>query len=97
MQVVPSTQMQTVDGRLWNDYLIYSFNIHTRHTSAAVSPQTDLEGWAIELPGGLDDDAKQTIKEVTEMMANTSPFKDNFLVSQLRDGEEDGVVERGND
>lgn len=69
----------------------------TRHTPGTVLPNQDLSGWAIELPDGLDDNAKRTIKKVREMMANTNPFKDNPLISQLHDGEEDGVAEHGSD
>lgn len=79
-----------------DSYLIYSFNIHTRHTPAEVSPNEDLGGWAIELRDGLDDDAKRTIEKVREMMASTSPFEDNSLISQLHNGEEDRVLEHGN-
>ena len=56
-----------------------------------------ISGFAVDLPDGLDDNAKQTIGDVTATMATAGPFQDNSLISQLRDGEEDGVVERDND
>ena len=56
-----------------------------------------ISGFAVDLPDGLDDNAKQTIGDATATMATAGPFQDNSLISQLRDGEEDGVVERDND
>ncbi|KAF8557406.1 hypothetical protein OG21DRAFT_1520484 [Imleria badia] len=60
-----------------------------RIVNDTVSPDEVIGGWAIELPNGLSDDAKRTIKDATETMATTDPFQDNFLVSQLRDGEQE--------
>ena len=56
-----------------------------------------IVGVAVDLPDGLNDSAQQTINDVTETMATAGPFQDDPLVSQLRDGEEDGVDERDND
>ena len=51
-----------------------------------------IVGFAVDLPDGLNDNAQQTINDVTATMATAGPFQDNLLISQLRDGEEDGVV-----
>ena len=64
----------------------------------AVSPDVVIAGLAIDLPDGWNDDAKRTIKDATETIATaTGPFEDNLRISQLRDGEEDGIVELGDD
>ena len=56
-----------------------------------------IGGLAINLPDGLNDNAQQTINDVRTTMVTAGPFQDNSLISQLRDGEEDGVVGREND
>jgi hypothetical protein len=66
------------------------------HTPDVVSPDAAIVGVAIDLPNGLSDSARQTIDDFKATMA-TNPFQDDFLISQLRDGEEDGVVERDDD
>lgn len=56
-----------------------------------------IEGFIIDLPDGFNHNAEQTINDATATMTTAGPFQDNPLVSQHRDGEEDGVVERDND
>jgi hypothetical protein len=66
------------------------------HTPGVVSPGARIRGLAVDLPDGLNDNARQTINDCKATMV-TNPFQDNFLISQVRDGEEDVVVERDND
>ena len=67
------------------------------HTPDGVSPDAAIRGLAVELPDGWNDNAIRTINDVTATIATTNPFDSNTLISQLRDGEEDGVVGRDND
>jgi len=56
-----------------------------------------IGGIIIPLPNGFDDNAQRTLNDATETIANTNPFDDNPLVSQLRESEENGIVEHDND
>lgn len=66
-------------------------------TPDGVSPDAAIRGFAIELPDGWNDNAQQTINDVTATIATADPFDNNSLISQLHDGEEGGVIERDND
>ncbi|KAF8140218.1 hypothetical protein EV363DRAFT_1311935, partial [Boletus edulis] len=63
------------------------------HTMDDTVPQgATISGIAVELPGALDDDARQKILAATDAIvlraSASDPFTDNPRVSQLSDGEE---------
>ncbi|KAF8441722.1 hypothetical protein L210DRAFT_2088780 [Boletus edulis BED1] len=89
MQVVPSTQMRILDGKLQTYHLIYRFNIRALPYLDAVSSDAVIGGISIDLPHGLNDDAKRTINDARRMITGASPFQDNLLISQLRDDEQE--------
>lgn len=92
-QVVPRTQVQTVNGRC--KLVICSFNIHTGPSPGVVPPGTIIRGISVELQDGYNDDAKRTINGAMDMIARiVNPFNDDHLVSHRREGEEgeDGAV-----
>ncbi|KAF8124912.1 hypothetical protein EV363DRAFT_1353051 [Boletus edulis] len=89
MQVVPSTQMRILDGKLPTYHLIYRFNIRALPYLDAVSSDAVIGGISIDLPHGLNDDAKRTINDARRMITGASPFQDNLLISQLRDDEQE--------
>ncbi|KAF8426173.1 hypothetical protein L210DRAFT_3566203 [Boletus edulis BED1] len=60
-----------------------------RIVNDAISPNALIGGLSVELPNGLIDDAKRIIDDATEMMATANPFQDNFLISQIHDGEQE--------
>ncbi|KAF8134311.1 hypothetical protein EV363DRAFT_1161194 [Boletus edulis] len=68
-----------------------------RMSNGAVSPDAVIGGIYVDLPNGFNDDAKRTIDDAKRMMATANPFQDNFIVSQLREGERHEVDERDND
>lgn len=98
VQVVSSTQMRMVNSKL-QCIILFSASMFTLgHIPEAISPDTVIGGFSIDLPDGLNDDVKQTIDCVTEMMARaTDPFQDNSLISQLRDSKEYRVTECADD
>jgi len=58
-----------------------------RRMNDVVSPEAVIVGVAVDLPDGLNNNAQQTINDVTATLATAGPFQDNPLVSQLRDDE----------
>ena len=69
------------------------------HISGAPPQDATITGLAIELPGALDDDAKQKILAATNAIAlrasASDPFIDNTRVSQLSDGGEMAITRLG--
>lgn len=88
MQTVPSAEMHAVDSESWSSQ--YKEPMLTfSYVSDAVPADATIAGFAIHLPGVLDDDAIRTIFDATNTIAShrSNPFLDNFHNSQLSDGE----------
>ncbi|KAN0091507.1 hypothetical protein V8E55_005073 [Tylopilus felleus] len=54
----------------------------------ATPPNADVGGIIVNFPNGLDDNARRILDSAATTIANTNPFDDNPLVSQLRNGEQ---------